>query len=68
MKTYKVTFYYTLAKVAFVNAEDEQQAVDIADTLLIENPEFEMTDESIEGVLSYSVYKDFEYTDTEEVE
>lgn len=66
MPTYKVTHNYTLAKVAYVEADSEEQAQDIADTLLIVNPEFGHTDEVVEGVLSYGVYKDFEYVDIRE--
>jgi len=66
MPTYKVTHNYTLAKVAYVEADNEEQAQEIADNLLIANPEFGYTDEVIEGVLSYGVYKDFDYVDIRE--
>jgi hypothetical protein len=68
MATYKVTHNYTLAKIAYVSAETEEEAREIADTLLIENPEYEMTDESVEGVLSFSKYREYNFTDAEEVE
>jgi len=66
MPTYKVTHNYTLAKIAYVEANKKQQAQEIADNLLIANPEFGYTDEVIEGVLSYGVYKDFDYVDIRE--
>lgn len=68
MATYKVTHNYTLAKIAYVSAETEEEAREIADTLLLVNPEFETNGTPVEGVLSFSKYREYNFTDSEEVE
>jgi hypothetical protein len=68
MATYKVTHNYTLAKITYVSAESEEEAQDIADTLLLVNPEFGSTDEVVKGVLSFATHKEYDYTDVREVE